>query len=81
MPARLIAYSSKSPPDAAPIWRFDIKTHNVNDVVTTDTASFETVALIASANKNGALYSLCRAIRDAKETDYEALIGTEFRPE
>ena len=79
MLARLTGYSSKPSLSGVPICHFDIELCEIRRPVITDTISLAFVIMISSSHKEGPLYRLCRAIRDAKVGDYAPLIGVEFR--
>lgn len=78
MLARLNAYSKGTSRDGMQAWHFDIDVRDSGTPLFVETISLEAVTLIADAHKQGPLYQLCRAIRDAEEGRYEALVGTEF---
>jgi len=76
MRARLITCSLDYKAES-PIWSFKIELLN-KDRAAVETLPARSIFFIADKDNDGALYELCRAIRDAKEWHYDALIGVEF---
>ncbi|MFT4508917.1 hypothetical protein [Caballeronia sp. 15711] len=78
MLARLTAYSSETSLDGVLIWRFNIEGRELEKPIIVETLSLDAVGTIADIRQNGPITRLCRAIRKAKEGDYQALLGVEF---
>ncbi|QIE29662.1 hypothetical protein SBC2_77380 (plasmid) [Caballeronia sp. SBC2] len=78
MLARLVGYSSDPFPEDVPTWRFDIVVSERNHPELTATLSLGGVVFIVESSKQGPIYQLCRAIRDARGNTYDSLVGVEF---
>ncbi|MFT4438694.1 hypothetical protein [Caballeronia sp. 15715] len=78
MLARLTAYSSETSLGGVLIWRFNIEVLELDNPIIMETLSLDAVASIADIRQNGPITRLCRAIRNANEGDYQALLGVEF---
>jgi len=77
MIARLVSYSREKRRGILS-WCITFELVGESELLLTESLSLAGAVMIADAHIGGPLYELCRAIRDARDGEYEHLIGVEF---